>query len=590
MRAFQTRTTLQIRRPRSRHGKRNGNIVVLAAFFMIVMMAFLAMSIDLGYMYTSRTELQRSVDAAALAGVQDLVNSVDDAQAAATEYLVRNPVGSSFTFVNETQLASDIAAFKTAHGNNLQLKYGNWEPTTGTFTETNVLPSAMTVTMTYPNMPFFFARALGKDNFSISASGTAMFQPRDIVVVLDYSASMNDDSTFTSIGKLSREVVEASLLNCWNDLGPPVYGNLQFTPQWAVAQGVAENAGTQVPHVTVEYRDTAVYVTSTRSMTTVKLKFSNGSTQSFSPGTQTGTFQGSGGNAGQHITNVWVKSWNNAATFGTNGEPFDFTSSNINATLKNALGLNSVSYPYANGGSWDGYLNYCTSGSGQNYTAGYRYKFGGMSLVNYWFDKYPANSQVPDLWKCRAEPEYALKDSMGVFMDFVKSVDTEDHVGLVIYDAANGNAILEQGLTSNLDAITNIVNHRQAGHYHSYTNIGAGMQLGRQHLEVNGRSNACKLIVLMTDGLANWHNGQYNESAALQMVTDEANAALADKFKIMTIALGVGADTTTMQQVADVTKGHYYCVPGGAQHQTMHDQLRTAFKEIADARPMLLVK
>jgi hypothetical protein len=445
--------------------------------------------------------------------------------------------------------------------------------------------------MTYPEMPFFFAKVLGKDKFNIAASATAMFQPRDIMVVLDYSASMNDDSTFGAIGKLNRSVVESSLLNCWNDLGPPVYGNLGFTPNWAVAQGVPGSAGAGVPHVTVEYRRTSVYVTSTSSLTSVKLQFSSGSTQTFSSlSGSTGTFQGTSGNSGSQISKVWVKSWNNAATFGTNGEPFDFTTT---AIFKDALGLTNVTYPYTNGGSWDGYIQYCTSSSSTNLNntpGGYRYKFGGMNLVHYWLDKFPANNQVQDLWKCRAEPEYALKDSMAVFMDFVRSVDTEDHVGLVIYDAADGNAILESPLTANLDTITNITNHRQAGHYSSYTNIGAGMQLGRMHLEQYGRPNACKLIVLMTDGLANWHNGTYDEAGAHQMVMDEANACITDKFKIMTIALGVSADTTTMWQVAQNTDGKYYNIPGGATYQTMHDQLRAAFKDIADARPMLIVK
>jgi Mg-chelatase subunit ChlD len=213
-----------------------------------------------------------------------------------------------------------------------------------------------------------------------------------------------------------------------------------------------------------------------------------------------------------------------------------------------------------------------------------------MNLVNYWLTNYPANSQVPDLWKCRAEPVYALKDSVNVFMDFVKSVDTDDRVGLVIYDANDGNALLESPLTNNLDTISTIVNHRQAGHYTSYTNIGAGLQLGRKTLEASARPNSCKLIVLMTDGLANWCNGRYDETGAHQMVMDEAAAAAADKYKIMTIGLGVDADTSTMQQVADLTKGTCYSVPGGAVHQTMHDQLRQAFKEIADARPLIIVK
>src|SRR5262245_15253625 len=78
---------------------RRGNIIVLTAVLMVVMMAFLALSVDVGYIYTTQTQLQRAVDAAALAGVQDLVNGTEQAQAAATEYLVRNPVGSPMLFI-----------------------------------------------------------------------------------------------------------------------------------------------------------------------------------------------------------------------------------------------------------------------------------------------------------------------------------------------------------------------------------------------------------------------------------------------------------------------------------------------------------
>lgn len=576
--------TCRPRHPRHVRDARRGNIVVFSAFLMVMMMAMLALSVDVGYIFTMQTQLQRAVDAAALAGAQDLVHGIEQAENRATEYLVRNPVGSSMAFVDESQLAANIAAFKSKHASDLSIQYGNWNPATRTFTPTNVNPSALTVTMTYPNMPFFFGKVLGKDTFTITASSTAMFWPRDIVLVLDYSASMNDDSTFAAIGRLSREVVEQSLLNCWNDLGAPTYGNLTFTPQWAVARGVSENPSQGIPHITVEYRNTQVKVTSTKNLTTVRLQFSNGSRQSFSPcKTTTGTFGGDG----RRITKVWVKSWNNAAAFGNNGELFDFSTNTI---FKKALGLDTVAYPYPNGGSWDDYIKYCTASSGQNYSAGYQYKFGGMNLMNYWLEKYPAYRQVPDLWKVRAEPVYGLKYAVDVFADFIKSVDTQDRVGLVIYNAPNGNAILESPLTENVDAIVNIVRRRQAGHYHSYTNIGAGMQLGRQHLETNGRANAFKMMVLMTDGLANWNNGKYNVTAANNMVAQEAALAAERKFKIMTIALGVDADTSSMQSVAQVTRGTYYRVPGGANHEGMHTQLYDAFKEIADARPLLLVK
>jgi hypothetical protein len=322
----------------------------------------------------------------------------------------------------------------------------------------------------------------------------------------------------------------------------------------------------------------------------VKLTFSGGSTQSFtsfSPsGATSGTFAGTGSNAGKRITKVSVKSWNNGTTFGTDGEPFDFT---VNSTFKKALGLDTVAYPYPSG-SWDGYIDYCESSSNNNYDAGYRYKFGGMSLVSYWFENYPAYSQVPDLWKTRAEPMYALKDSMAVFMDFIQSVDTQDRVGLVVYNGSDGNGKLESNLTDDLASIATLVNQRQAGHFHSYTNIGAGMQKGRETLVANARPNALKLMVLMTDGLANWHNGNYDLDGAAAHITSEAAAAVAANFKIMTVCVGAGGDTATMQAVADTTEGEFYHIPGGADHQTMHEQLKQAFKEIANARPMILVK
>jgi hypothetical protein len=65
---------------------------------------------------------------------------------------------------------------------------------------------------------------------------------------------------------------------------------------------------------------------------------------------------------------------------------------------------------------------------------------------------------------------------------------------------------------------------------------------------------------------------------------------LSKKYKVMTISLGIEADTATMQSVADITDGKHFNVPGGANHQAMHDQLYDAFEEIAKARPLVLVK
>jgi hypothetical protein len=58
----------------------------------------------------------------------------------------------------------------------------------------------------------------------------------------------------------------------------------------------------------------------------------------------------------------------------------------------------------------------------------------------------------------------------------------------------------------------------------------------------------------------------------------------------MTISLGLGADITLMQQVADIADGIHFNVPGGATVQQTRDALIDAFREIARKRPVTLVE
>src|SRR4029450_4042187 len=48
--------------------QRKGNVIVLSAFLMILMMALAAFAVDVGYIAEARTQLQKSADASALAG------------------------------------------------------------------------------------------------------------------------------------------------------------------------------------------------------------------------------------------------------------------------------------------------------------------------------------------------------------------------------------------------------------------------------------------------------------------------------------------------------------------------------------------
>jgi hypothetical protein len=564
--------------------RRRGAIIVLAAVLMIVMMAVLALSIDTGYMYTMQCQLDRSVDAAALAGAARLTEGEDCAHEEVLEYLIRNPVGHQATIVTDQDMVEQTAKFIAEHSNDYEILWGEWDSDAGRVVATEQLPSAVSVSMNYPNLPFFFGRVLGRDTFELHSSAVAMFQPRDIVVVLDFSGSMNDDSELKSIGTFGKPAIMDGLAAMYAELGSPTYGNvMQVVPKYITVKGAAPVNGTQ-PQISVEYRYKSAYVTSTLNLTSVKLQFSGGSTQTFSGlSAKTGTFPPSGSNNNKAIYKVWVKSGSN----GVNGEAFDFDSSTIRATIKTALGLNDVTYPYPNG-SWNEFIDYGRTNS-TNKNAGFEYMFGYANLINYWLEQHNSHADTPDLWKVSAQPVTALKDAVDIFMDYITEVDTNDRVGLVIYDATDGNATLETGLTSNLDLVPSITRQRQAGHYHDYTNIGAGMQKARQELVAHGRKNAFKMIVLMTDGNANWNNGSYNESAAKTQVLTEAAAAHTLRYPIVAISLGAAADTDLMAQVAEITESRHFNVPGGAVLGDYREGLLEVFRAIADARPLKLV-
>ncbi len=585
MHAFLLRSLQKCAAGRRKLTRRRGTIIVLSAFMMIAMLAVLALTIDTGYMYTMQAQLDRSVDAAALAGAAGLVEGTDVANETVIEYLVRNPVGQPGTITTNDELVQLTAKFLAEHSDDYDILWGNWNATTGQVEQTDQLPSAISVSMRYPNLPYFFAKALGKDSFSVESHAIAMYQPRDIMVVLDFSGSMNDDSELKSIGTFGYDAIMDGLQSMYQELGSPVYGNLQFEPQYITVEGQPPADASQ-PQITVEYRYTSVYVTSTLDLENVVLRTSDGGTHTFSGlSGKTGTFS----YYNKAIYNVWVKSGNNLSGEGWNyGEPFDFSSYTIRNTIKTTLGLDTVPYPYPSG-SWNSFIDYCRSNSTNN-SAGFRYKFGYANLINYWLEQLPAHYQTPDLWKVSAQPVTSVKDAVEVFMDYVREVDTNDRVGLVVYDASDGNATVEVGLTDNFNLVSQTARQRQAGHYHNYTNIGAGIKSGRQELENHGRVGAFKMIVLMTDGQANWHNGYYDINAAYNDVISEANAAAALNYPIVAISLGAGADTQLMGSVAEITQSRHFNIPGGQSVADYRDGLFEVFRAIADSRPLKLVK
>lgn len=564
--------------------KRRGAAVVLTSVLLVFLMGLVALSVDVGYMMTVKTELKRATDAAALAGAGNLIHGMDVAQIEAFEFLARNPVGRD-NIMREDQWAERLEELMAQRNEQFQIEFGDWDAQSETFLPSSSNPSAIRVLARHNGGPLFFARVFGKDRFTLQAESVAQIRPRDIVLVLDFSASMSDDSELcriTDFGESAREAVEANIQQIYQELGSPHYGSLQFTPQYFTQVGKPPSAGFE-PQITVTFRSNDVYVVSTKDLSNVVLQFSDGSTQKFDElSGKTGTFKGTGINANKLIIRCWIKSGSNDTYEGPGyGERFEDT----NANIKKAFGLDSVPYPYPQG-SWDEYINYVKTSAYIN-GAGYRKMYGFLTLINYWLEKRPMANETPDLWKVSEQPVTQVKQAVNLFFDYLREVDTNDQASLVIYNSPDGNAITEYNLTRDFDAIKTVVQHRQAGHYEHFTNIGAGIKNGVDELLARGRDNAFKMVVLMTDGKANRPS---NESYGRRYALAQAQRAADNKIAIFTLGVGLDADNALLQQIAEMTQGSTFVVPGDLRVTDFSEDLIHAFRAIANHRPIRLVK
>ncbi len=278
-----------------------------------------------------------------------------------------------------------------------------------------------------------------------------------------------------------------------------MYGNLTFTPQVVTLTGMTPT-NSNMAQITVKYKNNhSVNVTSTKTITPSQAASSpTGTTQTIATSGTSGNYKGSGSNLNKQIDVVWVKSGTNDSNNPAgSGERFEDNAT----TLKAYFGLTNVAYPYA-GDTWDNYFNYVKTNTNVA-NAGYRKSYGYLNWVNYLPGKPRLYSQTPDLWKTSEQPISALKDSVDMFLNYLLEDYTGDRVGWAIYTSAGGTALVENQMTTDFVNFSNTIQHRQAGHYHSQTNIYDGMKSARLELQNNARVGAFKMMVLMTDGLPN---------------------------------------------------------------------------------------
>jgi Flp pilus assembly protein TadG len=161
---------------------RRGTIAVLAAFFMVVLVALMAFAIDIGVVINSRNDMQRAADAGALAAALELASNPASTTDVGRQYVRLNSVVTSQ--LSDAEIAVEV---------------GKWDKTTKSFSVSSLNADAVRITLQQSDQPLFFGRVLGTNQYNMNASAIATFKPRDIMLVLDYSGSMFDEDKISGL-------------------------------------------------------------------------------------------------------------------------------------------------------------------------------------------------------------------------------------------------------------------------------------------------------------------------------------------------------------------------------------------------------
>jgi len=630
------RTVAQPAFLQSKHYHRRGSVIPLVAVSTTTLLAFTALTIDVGLIYHVRAELQRTADAAALAAASELGakgadNPLARARMTAADYALRN------TVLNEPlriDPATDVI-FGHAHIGP-DGKY--------VFEPTEAFPNAVRVrarrTAGSPAgpVPAFFAGVFGLRSVNVSATATAVLTPRDIAFVLDLSASHNDDSSLVHYRLTdirNREV----WVHLWDtDLAPqpmqnglpvgPTFGNMtawgtEVTgPGWNYANDpglVQLKRGVNWNHLTADWINQSLIAQgltpyTSKQITTIKTAGSAGPETNRSSSSERANYR-------RRVRvalgiDRWIPSGSTDTTIGANEV--------VNLVPYPSGAINPATKCRKIGGSWDEYIDYVSditkadnitsnTGLSQRFlmydpdlsyygNPQLRWRFGLKTLVDFPQDKYPSHNDSPGLAGAPEEPMGAVANAVQESLNIIESLESNDLVGTAAYSTQGYGPAQKPSalswLTDDLNLLRDQVATLQAGMWSTNTNIAQGIDRGAEVLLQSPRSrdNAAKIMILLTDGNANQTRSEPSQylpydrrpiEDTLKAARD-AHLAHPQRIRIYCVSVGVDSDQELMEQVAQIGQGEHF--HAGGDVESYREQLQQIFRDLGGRRSVVLME
>jgi uncharacterized protein YegL len=172
----------------------------------------------------------------------------------------------------------------------------------------------------------------------------------------------------------------------------------------------------------------------------------------------------------------------------------------------------------------------------------------------------------------------SLDKAIKEFINELEATPVQEYVSMVTFasdgstgcDLVSTASTLDQPLTTNLDLIAASMQDYKDGIWFGGTNITAGLQTARLHMESAANSNRDRFIIILTDGQHNTSTPPYGEATLC------SNAGIV----VHTITFSDDANTADMIQTATNGGGEHY-------HAVETDELKEIFRRLAGSLAIL---
>ena len=164
---------------------------------------------------------------------------------------------------------------------------------------------------------------------------------------------------------------------------------------------------------------------------------------------------------------------------------------------------------------------------------------------------------------------------------FINNLDTETRVAIIIFDK---NVKVTVPLTLvNDESRSNILGSlEQLTYKGQFTDSPAAIERAIYNLKTNGRTDAKKLIIFMTDGIVDTGNADQDLEKARWLKQDLAADAADSGIQIFGIAFTEDADFQLIQSLAQKTDGEYYRALQPEDLTGVFDEISTIINKIPE--------